>query len=149
VALLLTADLTKAGEGKPVGLVVEAWVSTAGPYGQSWNLKIVPSGEAALQVFYMSAPSGTLMARFSLSAQQLAGIRSVVETERFFELPAKISPTATPMHRPAFRLDVWLEGRHHTVALYDPGQLEADAKASRFFAVWKQLYQDLPIKPSW
>jgi hypothetical protein len=151
VALLFVADGAKAAEEKkkPLGLVVESWVSTAGPYGQSWTLRIAPSGEASLHVLYMASPTGTLLATFSLSAEHLADIRKAVETERFFELPANIAPKSLPMHRPALRLDIWLEGKQHTVEVYDPAQFDGDVNASHFFAVWKKLYENLPIKPSW
>ena len=96
----------------------------------------------------MITPSGNLMARFSLSADQVAGIRSVIESERFFDMPAKIFPATLPLHRPALRLDVWLDGKHHSVALYDPAQLKADPNVRRFLAVWERLFESLPIRPS-
>ncbi len=148
VALSLLGSILKA-EDKPVALVVEAWISTAGPYGESWDLRLTPSGEISLRVNYMITPSGNLMARFSLSADQVAGIRKVIESERFFDMPAKIFPATLPLHRPALRLDVWLDGKHHRVALYDPDQLKADPNVRRFLTVWKRLFESLPIRPSW
>lgn len=148
VALSLMGSILQA-EDKPVALVVEAWISTAGPYGESWDLRLMPSGEISLRVNYMITPSGTLMARFSLSPDQIAGIRTGIESERFFDLPAKISPASLPLHRPALRLDVWLDNKYHSVQLYDPDQLKADPNLRRFLAVWKRLFEPLPIRPSW
>jgi hypothetical protein len=152
LTVLLTATLLGSAAGaeeKPAGLVVEAWVSTAGPYGESWDLKLTPGGEIALQVFYSINPSGSLMARFSLSDERVAGIRKAIESERFFELPVEIAPPTAPLHQPDLRLDVWVSGGHHKVALYDPDQLPSDPNARRFLTVWKRLYEGLPIKPSW
>jgi hypothetical protein len=148
VALSLTGSILKA-EDKPVPLVVEAWISTAGPYGESWDLRLTPSGEMSLRVNYMITPSGTLMARFSLSADQVAGIRKMIESERFFDMPAKVFPATLPLHRPALRLDVWLHEKHHSVQLYDPDQLKADPNLRRFLAVWRRLFEPLPIRPAW
>ena len=134
---------------KEVGLVVEAWVSTAGPYGESWDLKLSPSGEVALQVFYSANPSGSLMARFGLSDESVAAVRKVIKSERYFELPPKISPPTAPLHQPDLRLSVWLGGKRHKVQLYDPDQLKGDANAGRFLAIWRRLYEALPLRPSW
>ena len=149
---LLAMSLAGGGlkaEDKPVALVVEAWISTAGPYGESWDLRLTPSGEISLRVNYMITPSGNLMARFTLSAEQIAGIRKAIESERFFELPAKVFPATVPLHRPALRLDVWLGDRRHSVQLYDPDQQKADPNVRRFLAVWRGLFELLPIRPSW
>jgi hypothetical protein len=136
-------------EEKPAALVVEAWISTAGPYGESWDLRLTPSGEVSLRVNYMMTPSGNLMARFSLSPDQVAGIRKAIVSERFFDMPARIAPATLPLHRPALRLDVWLDEKHHSVQLYDPDQLGADANLRRFLAVWSRLFESLPLRPSW
>jgi hypothetical protein len=148
IALSLISGMLHAAE-KPAALVVEAWISTAGPYGESWDLRLTPSGEVSLRVNYMVAPSGNVMARFSLSPDQIAGIRTVVESERFFDLPARISPASLPLHQPALRLDVWLDRRHHSVQAYDPDQLKADPNLRRFLAVWERLFAPLPLRPSW
>jgi hypothetical protein len=147
---LLALSLVGGGlnaEDKPVALVVEAWISTAGPYGESWDLRLTPSGEVSLRVNYMTAPSGSLMARFTLSSEQVAGIRTAIESQRFFEIPAKVFPATVPLHRPALRLDVWLGDRHHSVQLYDPDQQKADPNAGRFLGVWRRLFELLPLRP--
>jgi hypothetical protein len=148
LALSLIGSIPRA-EDKPAVLVVEAWIATAGPYGESWDLRLTPSGEASLRVNYMSAPSGSLMARFSLSADQLAAIRHAIASERFFELPAKVSPAPLPLHRPALRLDIWLDEKHHSVQLYDPDQQRTVLSVRRFLAVWRRVFAALPIRPSW
>jgi len=146
--LSLIGCILKA-EDKPVALVVEAWISTAGPYGESWDLRLTPSGEMSLRVNYMIAPSGNLMARFSLSADHVAAIRQVILAERFFDMPAKVFPATLPLHRPALRLDIWLDEKRHSVQLYDPDQLKADPNVRRFLAIWNRLFDRLPIRPSW
>jgi hypothetical protein len=148
IGLSLMGGMLHAEE-KPAALVVEAWISTAGPYGESWDLRLGPSGEVSLRVNYMVTPSGTVMARFSLSPDHIALIRAAVESERFFDLPGNISPASRPLHQPALRLDVWLDQKHHTVQAYDPEQLRADPNLRRFLAVWQRLFEPLPIRPSW
>jgi hypothetical protein len=136
---------TVVDAGQSGDLVVEAWISTAGPYGESWDLKLTPGGEVALQVYY---PSGSLLAQFRLSDAQVADLRKALESQRFFELPAEIAPKTSLLHQPDLRIAVWLGGKRHKVALYDPGQLEADANARRFLVLWRRLFDGLPIKPS-
>lgn len=149
LALLTFGGLMAAEEPKPDALVVEAWISTAGPYGEGWDLKLVPSGAVALRVFYSLQPSGSLMGEFTLSEEQVTGIRRVIEAERFFDLPPQISAPMVTLHQPDLRLEVWLGSKHHKVALYDPSQLKGDARVRRFMAVWNKLYEGLPIRPSW
>jgi hypothetical protein len=149
---LLAVSLVGGGlkaEDRPVALVVEAWISTAGPYGESWDLRLTPSGEISLRVNYMTTPSGNLMARFTLSPEQIASIRQAIESERFFEMPPKVFPATVPLHRPALRLDVWLGDRHHSVQLYDPDQQKTHPNVRRFLAVWRRLFELLPMRPSW
>jgi hypothetical protein len=151
---MVASSMPLAGGGlkaddKPVALVVEAWISTAGPYGESWDLRLTPSGEASLRVNYMTAPAGNLMGRFTLSAEQVVRIRTAIESERFFAMPAKVFPATVPLHRPALRLDVWLGERHHSVQLYDPDQQKADPNVRRFLGVWSRLFESLPLRPSW
>jgi hypothetical protein len=65
---VLAAVLMAGPEATPTSatadLWVEAWLSTAGPYGQGWSLRLAPSGNVTLRVLYMGTPSGSLMAEF-------------------------------------------------------------------------------------
>jgi hypothetical protein len=136
---------------KPVSaredLIVEASLSTAGPYGEMWTLHLAPGGNVFVRVYYTATPSGTVMADFNLSEEQLKRFRAIVEAERFFELPAEITPRSTPLHMPDFRLEISLGPKKHKVQLYDPAQMKGDANAKRFLAVWAGLYASLPLKP--
>lgn len=40
-------------------LAVRAWISTAGPYSEMWDLSLTPEGQVGLQVFY-SQGSGSI-----------------------------------------------------------------------------------------
>jgi len=130
-------------------LFLQASISTAGPYGESWYLTLAPSGEVSLQVFYSKSPSGSLLARFSLSEEQALTIRKACESQTFFALPSDLTPPQRAFHRPHLQLDIHLAGRHHKVSLYDPAALKGQAATSRFLAVWNSVFEQLPLRPSW
>jgi len=130
-------------------LFVRASVSTAGAYGQNWHLTLSPNREVFLQVFYGSNPSGNLMAHFTLSERQVGAIRKACEAQRFFELPADLAPQRIPLHRPHLQIEIHLGVRHHKVSLSDPSALRAHSAADRFLAVWKAVFETLPLRPSW
>jgi hypothetical protein len=133
----------------PTDLYVEATVSTAGPYGELWVLRVTPGGDALLHTYYSASPSGSLMAEFSLSDESVDKLRAAIESERFFELPADISPRVSPLHQPDLQMEITLGGRKRKVRVYDPGQLKGDQGVKRFMAVWTRLYEGLPLKPTW
>ena len=130
-------------------LLVEASLSTAGPYGELWILRLTPNGDIFLRVHYALNPSGSLMAEFDVTDEHLASLRKAIESERFFELPEEISPEAVALHEPDFRLEITVGHRKHKVELYDPVQLKSDANARRFLTVWAELFKSVPLKPSW
>lgn len=149
IAALLTLGVGAAiAEEKPPVLVT-AWVTTAGPYGEAWELTVTPEGRTSLNVSYMANPSGSLMAHFRLRDEAVDAIRTVVENEHFFDIPAKLAPKTSALHRPALQLDVRVGSRHHNVNLYDPALIGQDATVERFLKVWKALFAALPLKPSW
>ncbi len=130
-------------------LFLQASVSTAGPYGEGWYLTLAPSGEVSLQVFYSKSPSGSLLARFSLSEQQTLAIRKACDSQDFFGLPSDLAPPQGAFHRPHLQLDIHFGGRHHKVSLYDPAGLKGQAGTGRFLAVWNSVFEALPLRPSW
>jgi hypothetical protein len=119
-AALLAAFLAvgpQAATGKASDLWAEAWLSTAGPYGEGWTLRLTPNGNVFLRVFYMGTPSGNLMADFDVRDEHEDRVRAAIKTQQFFELPADISPKTAMLHLPDFTLDVSLGGRRHKVRL--------------------------------
>jgi len=150
VAILTAISPAHAGQGEePALLFVKASISTAGPYGERWYLTLAPDGEANLQVFYRTNPSGTLLARFSLSEEYVLAVRETVASEEFFALPPELAPSQSRFHQPHLILDVYLGGRHHNVSLYDPEALEEQPSSNRFLAVWRRVFEALPYRPSW
>lgn len=143
---LSAVSAVESAESAPL---VQALISTAGPYGQNWYLTLTPDAEVSLQVFYNHNPSGTLLARFQLGQAHLEGLRGTLQSERFFDLPASIAPTESPLHMPDLRLAVTLDGRTHKVNLYNPSALTKDTNAKRFLASWNRLFEALPLRPSW
>ena len=101
-------------------ITFEAFATTAGPYGEMWELKYAAGGEVELKVDYMVSPQGDLSGRFLVSSENLEGVRTVVREQRFFELPKSISPQALPFHAPDLRLRISFQGRTHLVQIYDP-----------------------------
>jgi hypothetical protein len=130
-------------------LFVRAWVSTAGSYGQNWYFLLTPEGEAHLQVFYNSPPSGNLLGRFSLSEERVRVLHEALESEKFFDLPSEISPAQRGVHRPLLQMEVHLGDRNHKVPLYDPDAVKQGATKERFLAIWRWVFEGLPFKPSW
>jgi hypothetical protein len=149
ISALLTfgVGVTPAAQNPPV--VVTAFMSNAGPYGESWVLTMTPDGRVSLTVLYMGNPGGTLMARFDLRDPAIEAISEAITSERFFDLPSKIEPKVLPMHKPALQLDVRVGSTHHNVNVYDPKQLEKDAAVERFRKVWNAVFATIPIKPAW
>jgi hypothetical protein len=145
----LSARAQPAAQQNAPVLLVKASLSTAGPYGEGWYLTLTPDGDVALQVFYSTNPSGSLMARFTVAEERIDDLRRTIDAERFFDLPTEVSPKTRAFHRPDFRLDVTVSGRQHKVSLYDPGELTKDDAARRFLVVWGRLFEGLPLKPSW
>jgi hypothetical protein len=124
-------------------------VSTAGPYGESWDLKIAPSGTASLEIGYMLNPLGKMSGEFHLGPDALDPIRTVVARERFMDLPPSITQEAVPLHAPDLRLTITLGEQTHEVRVYDPDELQADPRVKRFLAVWNQAFAAVPLKPTW
>ena len=151
--VFLLALLTVVPEQKPAthrapDLLIEGWLSTAGPYGESWWYTLTPGGSVSLHVDYILNPSGSLMAEFHVSDEDVARVRKAIETERFLELPEKISAEMVELHRPDYRLTITLGGRRAQVSLYDPAQIKSDPRTARFLKVWNEMYRCLPVKPS-
>lgn len=149
ILILLTLGVGTATAEEESPVLVAAWMTTAGPYGEAWDLTLTPEGKASLQVSYMGNPSGTVMAHFALRAETVDAIRAAVENEKFFDIPAKLAPKTVAFHRPSLQLDVRVGGRHHNVNLYDPALIGQDPSVVHFLKVWKALFAALPLKPSW
>jgi hypothetical protein len=147
IAMSLVTASVEAEQAPPVS--VRAWVSTAGPYGESWELTIDPKGTASLEIGYMLNPLGRISGEFHLTLEALDTIRKAIANERFFELPPNIAPETVPIHAPDLKLTVTISDRTHEVRLYDPEELPADPRVKRFLAVWNQAFASVPLKPRW
>ncbi len=150
IAALLTLAVGAAADDKQAPVViVTALMTTAGPYGESWVFTMTPEGRASLKVVYMGNPRGSLMAQFDLRETAIEAIRKAITSERFFEIPAKLTPEVFGFHKPALQLDVRVGGVYHNVNVYDPAQLGKDAAVERFRKVWNAVFAELPLRPSW
>ncbi len=127
LAAVVPASGRQGEELAPSAFLVKASISTAGRYGESWYLTLAPDGEANLQVFYSTSPSGTLLTRFSLAAEHVLAVRETLESEDFFALPPQLAPSEPPMHRPRLVVEVYLGGRHHTVSALRPREARESA----------------------
>lgn len=150
-ALLLGAMLVAStAEGEPAAkLQVRAYVSTAGPYGESWELKVGADGRVTLEIHYMLEPLGTMSGEFLVSPERIAALRKAIETERFADLPADLWPETAPLHQPDLRLNITSGQVTHEVKLYDPAQFKDDVRAQRFMNVWNHVFSLVPLKPKW
>jgi len=146
-ALLVAPGFAKSEP--PEALVVRAYVSTAGPYGESWELNLKADGKVSLEILYMLNPMGRMSGEFISSPERLEALRQVISAERFAELPHEIRPARALLHQPDLRLTITTGERRHEVAVYDPDELEDDARVRRFLAVWKQVFTLVPLSPEW
>jgi hypothetical protein len=149
--LWLSISLASApvGSEAPAAVSVQAWISTAGPYGEWWDLKIGPDGTAALGIGYMFNPLGKMSGEFHLTPSTLDPIRRVAVHERFMDLPPNISQDIVPLHAPDLRLTITIGEEAREVRVYDPDALQADPRVKRFLAVWNQVFAVVPLKPRW
>lgn len=136
-------------QGPTEAFVLQATVSTAGPYGESWYLTIAPDRTAFLKVYYSTGLSGEMVGDFILGAPALAEIQGVIEEQRFFDLPSEISAKSIVLHKPDLQIAVTMYGRTATVQLYDPEQLGRTPEVKRFLAVLDSVFRHFPVKPSW
>jgi hypothetical protein len=114
-----------------------------------WELNLKADGEVSLEISYMLSPSGNMSGEFVVPPEGLEGLRLAIETEKFMELPREIGPEPVPLHRPDLRLSITLGAKAHEVRVYDPAQLEDDARVRRFLAVWRQAFAMVPLRPEW
>jgi len=147
MALLAVPGLARAQAGAT--LTVKAYVSTAGPYGESWELNLAPEGTLSLEIRYMLNPLGKMSGEFIPLPERIKRLQEVIVAEQFMELPQEIWPDTAPLHQPDLRLTVTLGDRMHKVELYDPDQLRGDTRVPRFFAVWKEVFALVPLAPKW
>jgi hypothetical protein len=152
-AAILSALIGVLGANSPQppkkpDLLIEAWLSTAGPYGESWSYTLTPSGSVKLHAYFSLNPSGSLMAEFQMADEYVDRVRRAVDSERFFDLPDSLSAQMVMLHRPEYELTVTLGGRKAKTSLYDPEQLREDPGAARFLRIWRELYAGMPIRPA-
>jgi hypothetical protein len=146
---LLLSPISLSAQTREDALRIEASASTAGPYGELWQLKLAPDGSAEVEIGYMLNPMGAMKGHFTASKERVAAVRASVSEARFFALPKSISPKIVGMHRPDLRLQVTLGDRQHTVNLYDPDELKGDERARRFLIAWKAAFAHVPLRPAW
>ena len=146
-AVLLAPCLVQ-GNSESV-LTIRAWVNTAGPYGESWTLIVPAGGDVSLEILYHLSPMGKMSGEFCVTAERLLPIKEAIESERFMELPSRFQPEVTYFHKPTLRVRVTLGERQHEVELYDPDALADDPRARRFRAVWDEIFELVPLQPTW
>lgn len=149
-AALTAAFLAGAGSAQPPPpLLVRAHVSTAGPYGEMWELNLRADGKVSLEIRYMLNPLGTISGEFVVSPELVESLRHAIVTEEFMELPSSIGPASAPLHAPNLRLSITLGDKAHEVRVYDPDQFKGDERVRRFLSVWRQTFAMVPLRPEW
>jgi hypothetical protein len=149
-AALASALLAGAGSAQPPPpLLVRAHVSTAGPYGEMWELNLKTDGKVSLKIQYMLKPAGEMSGEFIVFPEEVDGFRRTIETEKFMELPTSIWPATAPVHAPDLRLSMTLGDETHAVRVYDPDQFKDDERVRRFLTVWRRAFAMVPLQPKW
>lgn len=132
---------------------IEAAVSTAGPYGQFWQIDLSEyrDGSGAELRFESSLGmgGGEIQGRVLLSRERLAAIKDLLASTSFSQLPSSITAEAVPFHRPDFRITSCSGSNCHTVNLYDPATVGESTEGRRFLSVWAAIVEPLPLKPAW
>ena len=124
---------------------VNAWSSTAGPYGVLWALEIKANGAASVTRWRGPGEAGQVR-RFTVTPKDRLAIAKAVEDAKFFDLPEYLGPSAVPLHGPENTLQIELDGRVGKVFLYDPST-ERGPEVERFKRAWRAVVGLSPIKP--
>ncbi len=152
IALVTFVLMPKAGsaaEPQQEQMSIEASMSTTGPQGQSWQLKLSPDGAADLEIRYLKNPLGSMKGRFKAAKERMEAVRAIIAQERFYDLPANISPTSVALHQPDLKLKVTIGEKAYNARLYAPNDLKGDDRARRFLAIWNTAFAQVPLQPSW
>jgi hypothetical protein len=147
-AASLQADGSQAKVEAPT-LTVQASGLTRGPYGERWEFNIAADGAVDLKVGYMLSGAGSLQGQFGPAKHRVEAVRAAVLKERFMDLPSDLSPEMVALHMPDLRLSISFGEQTHKVRIYSPDQMGKDPRARRFLAVWRAVFQHVPIRPSW
>jgi hypothetical protein len=147
--LLIGPSSTQASSS---ALLVQARLTTAGPYGSLWTARLGPDGKLAVRVLNMN---GSLSGTFTVNYLDL--LERAIISEHFFELPSEFSGPFTPelantsavFHMPDLTLEVTLGSKKHKVNMYNPDAMKDDQRAVRFLKVWDTLFLTVPTKPTW
>jgi hypothetical protein len=130
-------------------LLVKAFVTTAGPYGELWEVELRPGNEMHVSISYLLKPMGDLKGTFLIDPSLVDTMVKVVETQQFFALPNEISANDVAIHAPDLRLTITRGDTVREVRLYDPAAISQRSETKRFLAVWTAVFAPLPIRPSW
>ena len=114
----------------------------------SWHGDLTTEGNLYLKA-YTEFASGSVMGHFRVGPEKLQSLRAAMERNRFFELPVEIQPARRMIHAPMAVIEV-RDGRSLCrIALIDPPELVDSPEATRFRAVWNELWAMIPIRPTW
>ena len=145
VAVALASNQGTALQPQRTAVVVNAWSSTAGPYGALWILEIRANGAAS--VTRWGGPDEARQERhFTVAPKDGLVITKAVEDAKFFELPEYLGPSTVPLHGPENTLQIEFDGRVRKVHLYDPST-ERGAEVERFKRAWNAVVKLSPLKP--
>ena len=146
ILLALLVGLAIAPQTAPPSVRLQAFSSTAGPYGTFWRLTIEPDGAAEVKSSDMLHDRKPDTRRWVLTDAQRASLAAAIASADFFTLPASLGPEEVPLHGPENTLRVRMNGREHTVHFYGPGS-GVGPSIERFRTVWRVVAGVSPVKP--
>lgn len=121
---------------------------TAGPYGESWRVRVDRYGEAWVGVYYGKFSPGNMQGSFLLNRDDVDALAKLAEDNGFFKLPRRLATAGVlPVHALDLRLSVMVDGKGHSVDIYHPEGVVDRTQVAAFIAVWDKLFRLLPLRP--
>jgi hypothetical protein len=145
VAIALALSQGTPLQPERTAVSVNAWSSTAGPYGVLWALEIGTNGAASVTRWLGPGEAGQER-HFTVTPKDRLAITKAVEDAKFFDLPEYLGPSTVPLHGPENTLQIEFDGRVRKVFLHDPST-ERGPEVERFKRAWNAVVALSPVKP--
>lgn len=114
----------------------------------SWHGDLTTEGNLYIKA-YSGFASGSVMGHFRVGPEKLRSLREAMDKSKFFDLPGEIQPARRMIHAPMAVIEVRDGSSLCRIQLIDPPELIDDPRAARFRMVWNEIWDMIPIRPTW